>query len=233
VYRPEKIKPAGAFKYMKISDREAFSFYSHALGAVLAVVGTILLAALSRESTALLLLSIVYGISVTTLFLSSSLYHAHKLEENGESIWRKLDHLAIFVMIAGTYTPMCYLYIQGPWRWGIIIAQWSLVFLGIFFKFFFLRAPRCFSTIIYLAMGWMALLVVGKMINGMQPLELMGLFGGGIFFTIGAVIYILKKPDPLSEYMGFHGLFHIFILLGGLTHFLVVLHGIAKAVGRG
>jgi hemolysin III len=136
-------------------------------------------------------------------------------------------------MIAGTYTPMSYLYIEGPWRWGIITAQWSLVFLGIFFKFFFLRAPRFFSTVIYLAMGWMALLVLGKMINGMQPLELTGLLGGGIFFTIGAVIYILKKPDPLSGYMGFHGLFHVFILLGGLSHFLVVLYGISKAAGRG
>ena len=215
---------------MKISHKEYFSFYSHALGAAWALVGTVILVVLSRHSATLMAVSLVYGVSVTILFLFSSIYHAKKTEEDGNSIWRRMDHLAIFIMIAGTYTPMCYIYLEGAWCWGIIIAQWSLVLLGTFFKLFYIQAPRYFSTIIYLAMGWMAVLAIGKLVHTMNALELAGLFAGGGFFTIGAVVYMLKKPDLLPDRMGFHGIFHIFILLGGLTHFMVVLYGLVNLV---
>lgn len=206
--------------------KEYFSCISHFVGAIAALIGGAVLAVLSRHSSTLLAVSLIYGISVTLLFSFSAIYHAKKRSDNETSIWRKLDHFAIFIMIAGTYTPLSYFHLTGGWRWGIIIAQWSLVLLGFFFKFFYLKAPRYVSTLIYIAMGWMALLVIGKLVHHMTSFEIVGLFGGGILFTIGAVIYMLKKPNPRPETMGFHGIFHIFILLGGLAHFLTVFAGL-------
>jgi hemolysin III len=95
---------------------------------------------------------------MTGLFSFSSLYHATKKQEDATNIWRKLDHIAIFFMIAGTYTPVCYMFLTGAWRWGMIIACWSFVAAGILLKVFFIRAPRVFSTVLYLLMGWLAVI---------------------------------------------------------------------------
>ena len=217
---------------MRILRKEIFSFFSHAAGALLGLIGAAILAALSVNSGALLTVSLIYGISITMLFVFSALYHAKKRYDNENSIWRRLDHFAIFIMIAGTYTPLAYIYLDGGWRWGIIITQWSLVLLGLFFKLIFFRAPRYISTAVYLAMGWMSLLVIGKMVNGMNAFAISALIAGGLFFTIGAVIYMIKKPNPFPEKVGFHGVFHIFILLGGISHFCVVADALLKASVR-
>jgi hemolysin III len=211
---------------MIIKAAERFSSLSHMAGTAAAVPGTIVLIAITRQRSDLLLISLVYGLSVVFLFSASTVYHALKRSENESSLWRKFDHLAIFFMIAGTYTPLCYLYLEGAWRWGIIIAQWSLVLIGALFKLFYLSSPRFISAVIYLLMGWMAVIVVGKLLPIMPMQEIIFLFAGGILFTIGAVVYITKFPDPLPGRIGFHGLFHIFILLGGAAHYLMVYHGI-------
>ncbi|MCL1912167.1 MAG: hemolysin III family protein [Leptospirales bacterium] len=213
---------------MRILYKEYFSFFSHAAGALLGLAGAAALATLTVKSKALLATALIYGISVTLLFSFSALYHAKKRFDNENSIWRRLDHFAIFLMIAGTYTPLSYIYLDGAWRQGIIIAQWSLVFLGFFFKLIFFRAPRYVSTAIYLAMGWMTLLVIGKIISSMDAFAISALFAGGVFFTVGAVIYMIKKPDPFPERVGFHGVFHVFILLGGISHFCVVADALWK-----
>ena len=217
---------------MRILYKEYFSCFSHAAGALLGFAGAAVLAVLSVKSSVLLAVALIYGISITMLFSLSALYHAQKRSDNESSIWRRLDHFAIFIMIAGTYTPLSYIYLEGAWRWGIITAQWSLVVLGFFFKLIFFHAPRYISTIIYLAMGWMTLLVIGKIVNGMNAFALSAFFAGGVFFTIGAIIYMVKKPNPFPERVGFHGVFHIFILLGGISHFCVVADALLNALGR-
>ena len=216
---------------MQIMYKEYFSYISHLVGAIVALIGGVILAVWSRHSDGLLVVSLVYGVSVTLLFSFSAIYHAKKRADDENSLWRKLDHFAIFIMIAGTYTPLSYFHLSGGWRWGMIIAQWSLVVLGFFFKFFYLKAPRYVSTLIYIAMGWMSMLVIGKLVQDMTGFQIVGLFLGGVFFTIGAVIYILKKPNPLPEKVGFHGVFHVFILLGGIAHFTTVLSGLLKELG--
>jgi len=217
---------------MRILTKEYFSCFSHAAGALLGLVGLVALVILSAKSGILLAVALIYGISITLLFSFSALYHALKRSDNENSIWRRLDHFAIFLMIAGTYTPLSYIYLEGGWRWGIIIAQWSLVLLGFFFKLVFFHAPRYISTLIYLAMGWMVLIVLGEIINGMTAFALSALFAGGVFFTIGAVIYMFKKPDPFPEKVGFHGVFHIFILLGGISHFGTITDALLYALGQ-
>jgi len=215
---------------MQIRKDERFSFYSHTLGALASMIGTIILIVIANRSSVLLMLSIVYGISITMLFSASALYHAKKRFEDENSIWRKMDHLAIFIMIAGTYTPISYIFLEGKWRWGIIIAQWSLVALGALFKFFFLRSPRYISAGIYLAMGWMAVLIMGKIFLVMTPEQIIYLVAGALSFTAGAIIYMMKRPNPLPERVGFHGVFHVFILLGGFFHYLMVLDAVNNTI---
>lgn len=210
---------------MNIMKGERIAFFSHFFGAFAALGGTIFLAIISRGTPELLATSLVYGLSITFLFSASSLYHAKKREENEVTLWRKLDHLAIFFMIAGSYTPICFIYLEGPMLYGILIAQWSLVLFGFIFKFFFLKAPRFIYTSIYLAMGWMAVIPMGTILNVMPPRELHFLFAGAFFFTVGAIIYIVKKPNLFNGRFGFHELFHVFILLGGLMHFIMIFLG--------
>lgn len=201
---------------------ERISFYSHLAGALLFVPGTMLLLFLSRQTWPLTTVSAIYGLSVIFLFTASSLYHYFKKQEGEVSLWRKLDHFAIFVMIAGTYTPVAYVYLTGWLRLGILIFQWSLVLAGFFFKFFYLKAPRWIYTTIYLLMGWSAIFTIKPLLAAMSGGSIFLLFAGGISFTIGAVFYMLKKP-VYSPHFGFHEIFHFFILAGGIFHYLLVL----------
>jgi len=160
------------------------------------------------------------------LFLASATYHALKQNEDEISIWRKLDHTAIFFMIAGTYTPICYVYLSGYWKWSIIIIQWALVIAGLFLKFFYLKAPRYFSTIIYLLMGWIGIIPIKELLTTMPPNAVFYLFAGGISFTVGAILYATKKP-VFRPGLGFHEIFHVFVLLGGVFHYLLVYIALA------
>jgi len=139
---------------------------------------------------------------------------------------RKLDHFAIFVMIAGTYTPISFIYLTGNLRWIIIIVQWSLVLAGFFFKFFYLNVPRYLYTIIYLIMGWIGIVTIKEFIIAMPKNSVIFLFAGGISYTIGAIFYIMKKPIKRLGF-GFHEIFHLFILLGAFFHYLLVYTAIA------
>jgi len=138
---------------MGIRTQEVFNVYSHLAGVVAAAIGTVFLAVAASYSVSALITSLIYGLSVIFLFSASSLYHAFKQAENEVSLWRRMDRLAIFFMIAGTYTPVCYLYLDGAWRWSIIAIQWGLVAFGLVSQLFFPRAPRVFYAAIYLAMG--------------------------------------------------------------------------------
>jgi len=173
-----------------------------------------------------LLVCLIYGLGIINLFTSSALYHAFKQKENEKSTWRKLDHVAIFIMIAATSTPIMYIYTAGIWRWSIIIVQWTLVGFGLWFKLFYLHAPRILSPVIYLSMGWMAAIPFRQLWFLMAPLSIKLLILGGIAFSIGATIYAFKKPNPYPEIFGFHEIFHLFILLGAFLHFLVVYFAI-------
>ena len=121
---------------------EQFSCYSHMTGAIFAIIGTLLLIVLSNGELEKIVISLIYGLSISFLFFASTMYHAHKQSENEKTVWRKLDHIAIFVMIAGTYTPISYIYLTGGWRIGILFAQWLLVAVGIVLKLFIINTPR-------------------------------------------------------------------------------------------
>lgn len=215
---------------MKIKKGERIAFFSHFIGALAALAGTIWLIILSRTDVKLMTASLIYGFSITFLFTASSIYHAKKKSENEKSFWRKLDHLAIFFMIAGTYTPVSLLYLEGSMLKAILIAQWSLVLFGFIFKFWFINAPRFLNIAIYLAMGWMAVIPMGRIYEVMPSTVIFYLFAGAFFFTIGALVYLAKKPNLFGGAIGFHELFHFFILVGGIMHYMMVLQGMAGSL---
>jgi hemolysin III len=166
-----------------------------------------------------LLVSLVYGLSVIALFATSALYHLFKKSDNQVNVWRKLDHIAIFLMIAGSYTPISYAYLSGAWRVSMIAIPWACVFLGIWLKVFYLRAPRILSTGLYLAMGWLAVIPLWLLWESMPRAGVALLLAGGIAFSAGAIIYALKKPHPWPDRFGFHDIFHLMILLGAGLQF--------------
>ena len=208
--------------YMTIKAQESFNVYSHLAGGIAAVVGTVLLTIVASYSVSALLTALIYGLSVIFLFSASTIYHAFKKEENEVSIWRRLDRLAIFCMIAGTYTPICYLYLDGPWRWTMMAIQWGLVGFGLLSQLFFPRAPRVFFAAIYLFMGWIAAVPIRQMLAHMTSLQGFLLIAGGVFFTLGAVIYATKKPRLFPGVFSFHELFHVMVLIGGSLHYAMI-----------
>lgn len=216
---------------MVFLQKEKISAYTHGWAIPVMAIGTAVLAYISRENSALQAVSIIYGISAILLFTASFLYHSKKRSENDTSIWRKLDHSAIFFLIAGTYTPMCYLYLDGWMRWGILIAQWSLVFSGTIFKIFFINAPRVIGTAIYLIMGWIVVIPISRLVSVMPGDVLFFLTAGGLSYTIGAIIYAIKKPNPLPGRFGFHEIFHVLIIAGALFHLAMIVVGIEKISG--
>jgi hemolysin III len=202
--------------------KEIISFSTHAASAAASLAGTVVLVHLTSFSRLLQIISLIYGFSITFLFTASSLYHAKKKGDDDISFWRKLDHVAIFFMIAGTYTAVCYAYLSGAWFVSIVSAQWALVIFGLFFKFYFLKAPRIVYTLIYLAMGWMAIIPIHRLFVTMPLIQFVFLIGGGLAFSIGALFYALKKPVIRIDLFGFHEIFHIMVMIGGALHYLLI-----------
>jgi len=211
---------------MKILQSEKVAAYSHGATIPLFVLGTIMFLIIGAGHIGIQIAALLYCVSGIFLFSSSFLYHAYKRQENTQTLWRKLDHTAIFFLIAGTYTPICYLYLDGTMKWSILGAQWGLVLAGTIFKFIFITAPRYIGTLIYVLMGWIVLVPITTLIDTMPAPALSLLFAGGIMYTIGAVIYGFKWPDPKPGFFGFHEIFHVFVSVGALLHFAMILLGV-------
>lgn len=204
-----------------VRTQEAFNFYSHLLGMLAAAVGTFFLL-LRADSTSLVVMAIVYGLSVVFLFLASSLYHAFKKQENELSFWRRMDRFAIFIMIAGSYTPVCYFFMEDAWVVPMLAVQWGLVAFGIFSQIFFPRAPRVLFAGIYLTMGWLLLIPIKQVLNAMDASQQTLLFAGGAAFTLGAIFYAIKRPLIIPGIFSFHELFHVMVLIGASCHFAMI-----------
>jgi hemolysin III len=207
---------------------DLINFYSHLLAALLALAGYIVLLCNSGGSPTKLVLSSIYSLCAIFIFTCSAVYHGQKAGEDERNPWRRLDHIAIFFMIAGTYTPISYIYLDGWWRWGIIGAQWLLVALGLVFKLVYIQGPRWLTTAIYVVMGWMLLLplIWGPLLANMPAGQLWLLLGGGAAYTLGAVFYAIKKPNPVPGVFGFHEIFHLLVIAGAVLHYLMIYFAI-------
>jgi hemolysin III len=204
--------------------RDPVSGLTHFIGALLAVAG--LVALIIKASIPLkpwhLTTYCVFGVGMILLYTASTLYHWLPLSQEGTARLRKLDHMMIFVLIAATYTPICLVPLRGAWGWGIFGTVWVVAIMGIVFKLFWIHAPRWLTSLIYVCMGWIAVVGIVPLVRTLQVGALFWLFAGGVLYTIGGVIYALKRPDPIPHIFGFHEVFHIFVMLGTAAHFWTV-----------
>ena len=211
---------------MHILQQEKISAYSHGALIPVMLAGAVLLAILAGGNIELKVFLLIYGISAITLFTASFLYHAKKKSVNERTVWRRLDRSAIFVLIAGTATPMCFLYLKGPMMWGVLAAQWLLVLSGIAFCFF-TDAHRKFSTVIYLLMGSLVIIPFKSGMGVMPPVVLLLFFAGSVSYIAGAIVYAVKKPNPHLPNMGFHEVFHMFVNAGAIFHLFMIIGGVS------
>ncbi|MEX1277023.1 MAG: hemolysin III family protein [Bacteroidota bacterium] len=205
--------------------RDPVSGLTHAAGLFLSIAGLVLLvtyAALDEKPWHIVSFSI-FGMSLILLYAASSLYHLLPVGEQAVPILRKIDHIMIYVLIAGTYTPVCLVALRGPWGWSLFGTVWGLALGGILLKFFWMNAPRWFSTAIYLGMGWLVVIALAPLIEAMPAGGVIWLSIGGMFYTVGAVIYAVKKPNIVPGVFGFHELWHLFVMAGSFSHFWVML----------
>ncbi|OQX64879.1 MAG: hypothetical protein B5M51_02295 [Anaerolinea sp. 4484_236] len=164
---------------------------------------------------------------LTLMFSASATYHMTISSPKVTEILRKVDHSAIYLLIAGTYTPFCVNAFSGFWKWGLLIIIWSLALIGVGVKIFIVRAPRWVNAGVYLIMGWLIVAATGEMINTLPAGALTWLIAGGVIYTLGAVIYITKKLDFKPGIFGFHEVWHIFVILAAAAHFVSILVYIA------
>jgi hemolysin III len=204
--------------------RDPMNGLTHCIGAGLSVLGLVLLILKSAAPARPWHLATfsLFGAGLILLYTASTLYHWLPLSEAGVRRLRRLDHAMIFVLIAATYTPICLIPLRGPWGWSLFGVIWGLALSGIGMKLFWLHAPRWLSTGIYLVMGWLCLVAVWPMIQTMPQGALLWLAAGGLSYSLGGVVYALKRPDPWPGILGFHEIFHLLVLAGSAAHFWVM-----------
>lgn len=195
--------------------------FTHFIGIILSIVGTILLIKLSLHPyRPLHLISFtIFGLGMISLYTTSTLYHWLSLSEAGIAKFRKADHIMIFIYIAATYTPVCILALRGSLGLCLLVIVWLIALGGIIIKIFWMNAPRWLSTLLYIFMGWLAVVVIYPLFDALPTEALIWLLAGGLFYTIGSVIYAFKKPNPFPGMLGFHEIFHLFVILGSFSHF--------------
>jgi hemolysin III len=164
----------------------------------------------------------VYGLSLFLLFLASALHHGINGSARTEHVLRQLDYLAIFPLIAGTYTPLCLVVLRGPVGWSVFGVIWALAAFGIALKASISTLPKWFTSTLYLAMGLMSLVLIVPLIQTLPPAAIILLVIGGAFYVGGNVIFSIEKPNPLPGKFGFHEIWHIFVLAGALAHYLMM-----------
>jgi hemolysin III len=167
--------------------------------------------------------SAIYAVSIVGLFTVSAIYHRVNWTRPSARAWmRRLDHAMIFVMVAGTVTPIAALVLEGGWRTTVLSVAWGMAGVGITIKLLWIGAPKWLSAAIYVGMGWAGMAIFPKLVGDLGPWPAVGLVGGGVLYTVGAVIYATKKPDPLPRIFGYHEIFHALVIVAALAHFLVV-----------
>jgi hemolysin III len=205
--------------------REPINGLTHLAGALLSFAGLLALvikASLTTGSALAITAVAIFGISMILLYSASATYHMVISKDRVIAFLRKIDHSMIFVLIAGTYTPFCLISLNGLTGWAMFAIITIAAASGIIFKMIWFKSPRWLSTSIYILMGWMVIFVVPPLSSVLSPAGIFWLVTGGIMYTIGGVIYALKPDILRTKHLGFHEIFHIFIMLGSLAHFLSV-----------
>ena len=209
---------------MQITIREPGSAITHFIGMMMAIVAAaplLVKAALDADMTALVAMTVFIG-SMVALYGASAVYHSVTVKENILKVFRKLDHMMIFVLIAGSYTPVCLVVLGGRMGYTLLAVVWGIAVVGMVVKACWITCPKWFSSLVYIAMGWVCLAVFGTLWNTLPHSAFLWLLAGGIIYTAGGIIYALKLPlfNSRHKYFGSHEIFHLFVMGGSICHFV-------------
>ena len=220
------------FLLKKLQLKDPASALTHILGSATALLTSIpLLIRLANSSDYLHTISIaIFSFGLVLLYTASSLYHSINSTETVNRRLKKFDHMSIFVLIAGTYTPICLIVLGGRSGLTLFFVIWVMALAGMFLKAFWVYCPRWVSSVIYIAIGWMCIFTFPQLVNKLSGAAFLWLLAGGIIYTIGGVIYALKLPlfNSLHKNFNSHDIFHLFCLGGSFCHFVLMYFYVAK-----
>ena len=216
---------------MQITIREPGSAITHFIAMMLTVFAAapLLVKSALSDTANMLPAMTIFILSMVLLYGASATYHSLNIGGRALRIFRKVDHMMIFVLIAGSYTPVCLIVLGGRMGHTLFAVVWGIAIVGMLLKACWVTCPKWFSSIIYIAMGWVCVFVFGPLWNTLPHNAFLWLLAGGIIYTIGGVIYALKLPlfNSRHTFFGSHEIFHLFVMGGSLCHFIFMYHYVA------
>lgn len=216
---------------MQITIREPGSAITHYIAMMLALIAAVPLCvrAVTESGNRTLSAVGVFILSMVLLYAASAAYHSVNLSGKRLKMFRKIDHMMIFVLIAGTYTPVCLITLGGKVGYTMLALVWGIAIAGMLINILWITCPKWFSSLLYIAMGWVCVLVFGRLWNTLPRVGFWWLLAGGIIYTIGGIIYALKLPvfDSKHKYFGSHEVFHLFVMGGSICHFIFMYFYVA------
>ena len=202
------------------------SAITHFIGMLMAIFAAIpLLIKAAHEPSRIYVISLaIYSVSLILLYAASTTYHTFDLSEKVNTVLKKIDNMMIFVLIAGSYTPICLLVLNQPTGHIMLGLVWGIAIVGILIKAFWVFCPKWVSSVLYIGMGWTCVLAFTQILNNMSRPAFLWLLAGGIIYTIGGIIYALKVPifDSKHKNFGSHEIFHLFVMGGSACHFVLM-----------
>lgn len=211
---------------MTFKIKDPGSAITHFIGMLLAIAAaTPLLLKAAREPDHIHIVALaIFIVSMILLYAASTIYHTLDISPHVNKILKKIDHMMIFILIAGTYTPVCLIVLGDVTGWSMLALVWGIAVGGIIIKALWITCPKWFSSLLYIAMGWVCILAITKIVQALPPAAFGWLLAGGIIYTIGGIIYALKLPIFNSRHKNFgsHEIFHLFVMGGSLCHYVMM-----------
>lgn len=211
---------------MKFKIKDPGSAITHFIGMLAAMIAaTPLLIKATKEPGWLHFTTLaIFIVSMILLYAASTTYHTLDISPKINKLLRKIDHMMIFILIAGTYTPICLIVLGDSTGWHLLTLVWIIALVGILVNAFWITCPKWFSSIVYVSMGWICVLAFSKIVTSLPKTAFLLLLSGGIVYTVGAIIYALKLPifSKRNKYFGNHELFHLFVLGGSTCHYILM-----------
>lgn len=216
-------------KHFKLKDPG--SAITHFIGMLMAMFAAtpLIIRALQAPDTVHVISLTIFIVSMILLYAASTTYHTFDISPKINKILKKIDHCMIFVLIAGSYTPVCLIVLNDKLGYTLLSVVWGIAILGIIFKLCWVTCPKWVSSVLYIAMGWVCVLAFTQLINNLPRAAFNWLLAGGIIYTIGGVIYALKLPifNSIHKNFGSHEIFHLFVIGGSICHFIVMFNYVA------
>ena len=207
------------------------SALTHFIAMILAIIAAIPLLSKAGHDSAHMRISAlaIFILSMIGLYAASTIYHTLDISPKINKLLRKIDHMMIFILIAGTYTPVCMIVLGDKTGWTMLTLVWGIATVGIFINALWITCPKWFSSLIYIAMGWVCILAITKILSSMPRAGFMWLLAGGIIYTVGGIIYAMKLPffNSRHRYFGSHEIFHLFVMGGSLCHYVMMYRFVA------